>query len=70
MGRDGAAGLSAVRQAGGRVIVQDQSSSTIYGMPREAKAACGHVHAEPALPQVAAAIQSQLELAGARRSGT
>ena len=69
MGRDGAAGLSAVRQAGGRVIVQDQSSSTIYGMPREAKTACGHVHAEPALPQVAAAIQTQLELAGARRSG-
>ena len=36
MGKDGAAGLLAIRQAGGRTMAQDESTSTIYGMPREA----------------------------------
>jgi two-component system chemotaxis response regulator CheB len=63
MGRDGAQGLRAIRDVGGRGIVQDQATSTIYGMPQAALATAG---AERILPlgQVATGI---VELLGARR---
>jgi two-component system chemotaxis response regulator CheB len=36
MGRDGAAGLLAMRRAGAMTIAQDEATSSVYGMPREA----------------------------------
>jgi two-component system chemotaxis response regulator CheB len=34
MGKDGLDGAQAVRRAGGRILVEAESSCTVYGMPR------------------------------------
>jgi two-component system chemotaxis response regulator CheB len=47
MGRDGAAGLRAIREAGGKGVVQDAATSIIYGMPQAALAAAGADHIAP-----------------------
>lgn len=36
MGADGAAGLLAMKQAGARTIAQDEATSVVFGMPKEA----------------------------------
>jgi two-component system chemotaxis response regulator CheB len=59
MGRDGAEGLRAVRDAGGQAVVQDQMTSIIYGMPQAALATAG-ADRVAALRDVAHALQDLL----------
>ncbi len=60
MGSDGLEGCRAIRQAGGRTIVQDRATSLIYGMPR---AVIEQGLAEQALPldEIPAAIAQVVE---------
>ena len=55
MGRDGAAGLLTMRQAGARTIGQDAATSLIYGMPRTAFEA-GAVEQQMPLKKIGAEI--------------
>ena len=59
MGRDGGAGLGAIRQAGGGAIVQDRESATIYGMPQSALEVAGADLVAP-LDLVASAVTKLL----------
>ena len=42
MGKDGAEGLLAMKQQGAHTIAQDEASSVVYGMPKEAVALNAH----------------------------
>ncbi|AZV92961.1 chemotaxis response regulator protein-glutamate methylesterase [Bordetella sp. J329] len=64
MGKDGAAGLLAMRRAGAQTLAQDENSCVVYGMPREA-VQVGAVESVVPLAQIGAAIQEKL---GARVS--
>lgn len=57
MGRDGAAGLLEVRRAGGFTIAQDEGTSVVYGMPREA-VLLGAVERELPLAQIGPALSA------------
>ena len=63
MGDDGVEGLRAVRQAGGRVIAQDEASSVVFGMPGAAVAAG---LADSVLPLDAIAARLRNDLADGR----
>jgi two-component system chemotaxis response regulator CheB len=63
MGRDGAQGLLAMRQAGARTVGQDEQSCVVYGMPRTAFE-LGAVEKQASLSSMG---QTILDLASARR---
>jgi two-component system chemotaxis response regulator CheB len=63
MGRDGSAGLAAIRAAGGGAVVQDKATATIYGMPQSALERAGADIVAP----LGAVAASASELIGARR---
>jgi two-component system chemotaxis response regulator CheB len=66
MGRDGAAGLLAIRQAGGSTLAQDESTSVVYGMPREA-VSLGAAQMILPLDQIGAKIAQLLGAANGER---
>jgi two-component system chemotaxis response regulator CheB len=63
MGRDGASGLLAIRKAGGVTIAQDEATSVVYGMPREAALLGAAIHVLP-LGEIGPAIAAFGRAAG------
>ena len=65
MGRDGSAGLAAIRAQGGAALVQDRATSTVYGMPAHALSTAG-ADREVALSGMAGAVTAAVASLGAR----
>ncbi|MDP8244353.1 MAG: chemotaxis response regulator protein-glutamate methylesterase [Candidatus Hinthialibacter antarcticus] len=61
MGKDGAAGLLALRQAGWHTIAQDEATCVVYGMPKAAVALGAAVEELP-LDQIASSLVNQLRI--------
>lgn len=60
MGADGAKGLLAMKQKGAHTIAQDEATSVVYGMPREASK-LGAVDEELPLQNIARAITNHMK---------
>jgi two-component system, chemotaxis family, protein-glutamate methylesterase/glutaminase len=67
MGSDGARGMLAMRRAGARTIAQDERTSVVYGMPREADRLGAAERILP-LDAIAAAMCSTVEASGSARA--
>ena len=65
MGRDGAAGMLEMRQAGAWNVAQDEASCVVFGMPREAIAA-GATHETAALKDLPGLVLGHLARHGGR----
>ena len=65
MGRDGASGMLAMREAGARTLAQDEASCVVFGMPREAIALGGADEIVP-LSQMSERVLANLATFGAR----
>jgi two-component system, chemotaxis family, protein-glutamate methylesterase/glutaminase len=65
MGKDGAAGMLEMRQAGAYTIAEDESTCVVFGMPREAIAAGGVEEVAP-LGDIAQRLFAKLAESGAR----
>ncbi len=68
MGRDGAAGLRAMRVAGAMTIAQDEATSAVYGMPAAA-VALDAVGLQLPLPDIAAALRDLVARPAAPQRG-
>jgi two-component system, chemotaxis family, protein-glutamate methylesterase/glutaminase len=62
MGRDGASGAALIEKAGGEIVVQDEPSCVVYGMPRVTLEETQHAKEEP-LERIATAITRGLKRA-------
>ena len=60
MGRDGADGMAAIAQSGGMTIAQDEASSVVFGMPKEA-IALGAVQQVLSVDAIASALLRHIE---------
>ena len=65
MGRDGAAGMLEMRQAGAWNVAQDEASCVVFGMPREAIAA-GATHETAPLKELPGLVLGHLARQGGR----
>jgi len=65
MGKDGAAGMLKMREAGATNFAQDEASCVVYGMPREAVLA-GAVHESAPLTELPGRVLAQLAREGGR----
>jgi two-component system chemotaxis response regulator CheB len=65
MGRDGAAGLLDMRNAGAYTLAQDEASCIVFGMPREAIALGGADEVAP-LSEMARRVMARLATMGDR----
>jgi two-component system chemotaxis response regulator CheB len=61
MGRDGAEGTKAIRLAGGRAVLQDRETATIFGMPHAAALHAGADRVAP-LSEIGGAIAEYVDL--------
>lgn len=69
MGRDGLRGCEEIREAGGQVLVQDQATSVVWGMPGFIVAA-GLANDVLPLPEIAGEIGARLGPRTPERAGT
>ena len=61
MGCDGTFGAGLIKKAGGAVIVEDQSTCVVWGMPRSVEEA-GYADQILPLPQIAAGLVEALKI--------
>jgi len=66
MGDDGAEGLGEMREAGAHTIAQDEATSVVFGMPKEAIARGAVAEVLP-LPDIAAAVVDQRRAVSRKR---